>query len=185
MPNLKLEQFSKHRLNGEMVPHDVKALLAHSDELNGRVGVNLNWDEGWAPWLDTSYLSEADRANPDIAANVRAIHEVCGHIAFIAMEEDSQYFGYWRGINNLPVAECPIVFLDNEGQFRLCPSATFAHSVLAQKADSYFQKEGELRDWMRSIGVSLPDGNPNDLPSPDVPFPPDKLHQELYARYRG
>lgn len=182
MSNFKLEQFSTNRLNGEMVPADVKVLLVHSDELNERTGINLNWEDTWAPWLDTSYLSETDRADPDIAANVRAIKDVCEHIAFIAIEEDGQYFGYWRGVNNLPIAECPIVLLDNEGQFRLCSGATFAEALLEHRT---FKRRGELRDWMRSIGVSLPNGEVNGLLSPNVAHSPDKLHQDLYVRYRG
>ena len=97
--NAVAEEFSKHRLNGEPVPEDVLTLLAHAEQLAERTTIQLNWQPPWNPWLDTSYLSDADRANPDIMANVRAIREVCELIAFIAADEDDQYFGYWRSPN--------------------------------------------------------------------------------------
>src|SRR6266571_1011430 len=76
-------RFSKIRLGGEPVPADVMVLLDHNEALYERTGVRLNWDDGWAPWLDTSYLRPEELEDPDIAANIRAIAEVCSHIAFV------------------------------------------------------------------------------------------------------
>jgi hypothetical protein len=125
-----LSQFSNYRLNGEPVPDDVRALLRFHDELAARTSIELNWVPHWAPWLDTSYLSETERANPDIAANVRAIADVCGLIAFVAADDEEQHFGYWRGPNHRKVADSPVVFLDNEGQFDLCAGKTLAEAIL-------------------------------------------------------
>jgi hypothetical protein len=178
-----LSQFSKNRLNGEPVPEDVGVLLAHHDELAERTGVRLNGEADWAPWLDTSYLSETERADPNIAANTRAIAEVCGLIAFVASEEDGQYFGYWRGPGKRKAADSPLVFLDNEGQFELCAGKTFAEAVLA----SLYDEEGfaELRDWFRAIGLTIPCETAKELSSLDDEYPPDKLHHELYHRFGG
>src|SRR5689334_4494197 len=106
-----LEAFSAHRLNGAPVPDDVKILLGHAGELAERCGIELNWEMGWAPWLDTSYLTESDRDNPDIMANVRAIADVCRLVTFIAAHEDGEYYGYWRGPSMRPVADAPLVLL--------------------------------------------------------------------------
>lgn len=139
-----LAAFSTHRLGGDRVPVDLAILLPHRDELAQRTGIRLNWDKDWAPWLDTSYLRDEERADPGIAANLRAMEEVCSLIAFVAQEEDDQYVGFWRGRDNLPIAECPLVFLDNEGQFNPCVAANFAECVLEHTWDN------ELRDWFRS-----------------------------------
>src|SRR5262249_34763111 len=111
--------FSANRLGGEPIPGDLRILLAHAEELAERTGIELNAEEGWAPWLDTSYLNDDDRANPDTMANVRAIADVCGFIAFVGGTEDGESFGYWRGPDRKPVAGAPIVVLDTEGQFRI------------------------------------------------------------------
>ena len=100
----QLLAFSANRLNGEPVPDDLKPLLLHNDELRQRTGVELNWEKDWVPWLDTSYLRDYQRTNPDIAANLRAMNDVSRLIAFIAADDTAQYFGYWRGPGNRPVS---------------------------------------------------------------------------------
>ncbi len=176
------DAFSAQRLGGEPVPEDVKALLAHADELLERTGIELNWQKNWAPWSDTSYLSAADRANPDMMANVRAIAEVCGLIAFVAAHEDGEYFGYWRGPSRRPIADSPLVRLDNEGQFYLCGGSTFAEAVLGQTyGDEQF---AELRVWLTSLGIAMRRETADDLAYPKDKPSPDELHKELYYRYR-
>jgi hypothetical protein len=178
------EAFSAHRLGGEPVPEDVQKFLAHADELVGQTEVALNWeDDDWAPWLDTSYLSAADRANPDIMANVRAIAEVCELIAFVAADQEDEYYGYWRGPGKRAVADSPIVKLDNEGQFSLCAGSTFAEGLLGETYGK--ERFSELRDWLQSIGIAVPAESPNDLEYPKDEFSPEKLHNELYYRYRN
>jgi len=160
-----LDAFATHRLGGEPVPEDVKILLAHADELVERTGIELNWKKDWAPWSDTSYLSAADRANRDIMANVRAIAEVCGLIAFAAAHEDGEYFGYWRSPSRRRIADSPLVQLDNEGQFSFCGGSTFAEAVLGQTyGDEQFT---ELRDWLRSLGIAIQAETPDDLAYPE------------------
>ena len=179
--NRIVSEFSTNRLDGQPVPDDVKILLAHGDELAERTGIELNGDSGWAPWLDTSYLSEAERADPYIAANVRAIAEVCKSIAFISAHEDDEYFGYWRGPDNRPIASSPLVKLDNEGQFSLCGGATFAEAVLAEGCSDF----DEMRDWLQSLGIAIRAETVEELEYPDESLPPDKLHDTLYHRYSG
>jgi hypothetical protein len=177
-------QFSQNRLNGEPVPDDVKTLLANRDEFQERTAVVLNWKKGWAPWLDTSYLSAEECANPDIAANVQAIAEVCGLIAFVAADEEDNYFGYWRAIKKRPIANSPLVRLDNEGQFELLAGATFAEAILGtQTHDS--EQFAELRDWLRSIDIPIEWESLKDATYPKVKDQPDDMHKELYYRFLG
>ena len=108
-----LSQFSRNRLDGESVPDDLKILLPHRDELAERTGIRLEWAEGWAPWLDTSHLSEADRRIPDTMANIRAIEEVCGHIAFVAAAEDEEITSAtMRARPGVGVADSLLVFFE-------------------------------------------------------------------------
>jgi hypothetical protein len=181
--NIILSQFSKNRLNGELVPEDLQILLVHRDEFAARTGLELNEEADWAPWLDTSYLSEQECANPDIAANLRASEEVCRLIAFVAAEEDGQFLGYWRGPSHRPVAKSPLVLLDNEGQFNLSAGSTFAEAVLARLYDP--EQFTELRDWLRSLGIAIRSNSPDDLFYPEGELSPGRLHEELFYRYRG
>lgn len=181
MRNEVAAQFSRLRLRGEAVPPDVMILLGHNEELFERTGVRLNWDEGWAPWLDTSYLRPEELADPDIAANIRAIEEVCSRIAFVAAHEDAEYYGYWRGTEDRPVSESPVVCLDNEGQFRLCAGENFAEALLERT----YGEVDELRQWFDSIGISIGAKTISGLAEPAVDSTPKDLHETLYRKYLG
>jgi hypothetical protein len=174
--------FSTNRLAGEPVPEDVQILLEHAEELAERTGIVLHSEKDWAPWADTSYLSAEDLANADTAANVRAISEVHALIAYIAVDDEDQYLGYWRGPDNRKVADSPLVFFDNEGQFELCPGSTFAEAVLSRVSEDDFE---ELREWFGELGIEIAAESQDDLPSPKMTDTPDKLHGELYRRYKG
>lgn len=178
--DIESETFSANRLGGDPLPDDLKILLGHAGELIEHTGLELNGEEGWAPWLDTSYLSESDRQNPDIMANVRAIADVCALIAFVASTEDGEYYGYWRGPDRSPLADSPIVRLDNEGQF-LIIARTFAEAVLTMTFDD--EQFAELSDWLRSLGVEAQVGSIDEIEGPSAEPEPSKLHRELYDRY--
>jgi hypothetical protein len=178
-----LRQFSANRLDGDPVPEDLRLLLPHRDELSARTGIEVSWLKDWAPWLDTSYLREEERADPGIAANIRAMDEVCSLIAFVAQEEEDQYFGFWRGREKLPIAECPLVFLDNEGQFNPCVASNFAEGVLEHTWGE--KRFNELRDWFRSLGITIPFDDEKSLHARDWPkrsHEAKKLHDELFDR---
>lgn len=173
---------SANRLGGEPLPEDLRILLSHSEELARHKGIELNAEEGWAPWLDTSYLNEDDRANPDIMANVRAIAEVCNLVAFVAATEDDEFLGYWRGPEMSPVAGAPVVVLDNEGQFRIL-GPSFAEAILSQ---TYGEESfAELRDSLRSLGIEVRAASIDEIPTPAAEPDPADLHHELYRRYLG
>jgi hypothetical protein len=164
------------------VPDDLKILLPHRDELAERTGIRLEWAEGWKPWLNPSDPSEPDRRDPDILANLRAIHEVCGHIAFIAAEPDQGFFGYWRGPAHRKVASSPLVFFDHNRQFHLCIASSFAEAVLEKVyGGAGFEN---LRAWLQSLGISIGWDSPSQLTYPHEKLPPKELHKVLFQRYR-
>jgi hypothetical protein len=169
-----LEAFSQNRLCGELIPVDLQLLLDHVDEFAARTGVELNEQEGWAPWLDTSYLSEENKANPDIMANVRLMADVCSMIAFIAAQEDGEYYGYWQGPDQKPIATAPIILLDNEGQFRFCCGTSFVEGILSRLTYDEDQFR-ELRNWFCAIGITVQSETLADLQSVDQQLPYDEL----------
>jgi hypothetical protein len=174
--------FSNYRLGGEPLPDDLAILLAHAEELTERTGIELIREEGRAPWLDTSYLSETDRQDPGIMANVGAIADVCALIAFVGSTEDGEHFGYWRGRDRSPLSVSPVVRLDSEGQFRII-AASFAEAVLHQTfGDESF---AEVRDWLRSLGIDVRAGSRGEIAGPSTEPSPDELHEESYRRRLG
>lgn len=171
-------EFSKHRLRGDTPPADLLMLLQHREVFAERTGIELNASPHWAPWLDTSYLSATDLNAPGVGANIRAIADVSALIDFVAMDEDRNYFGYWRGPLRLSLVEAPIVCLDNEGQFRFVGTKTLAGGLFVEESASE-----DFRTWFESIGiVDLPSGQ-YDLFTVRMEPSPRELHEKLYAKY--
>src|SRR5262249_4522707 len=96
-PSEVFSLFSINRLDGEPVPHDLRILLPHRDELAVRGGVQLELGDDWAPRIDAGALAEAARSDPEAVADLRARAEVCRLCAFVARDTAGRYFGYWRG----------------------------------------------------------------------------------------
>lgn len=175
-------QFSINRLEGEPVPDDLQVLLLHRDELARRSGIRLVLEEDWSPWLDTTGLGEVIRSDPTAAADLRARTEVARLCAFVADEETGQYIGYWRGPSHRRIAGCPIVVLDQSGQFHLCAAQSFAEAALER---AYARNEfDDLRDWFQSLGISVTWDSPSQLTLPHEKLPPREMHRQLFEQYR-
>lgn len=179
-----LREFSAHRLGGDPVPDDLRRLLPHRDELAERTGIELSWAKDWEPWNDHSYLRPEERTEPSLEASIRAMTEVASHIAFVAQDDTDQYLGFWRGPEKRPIAECPLIFLDNEGQFNPSVASNFAECLFERIYDE--EQFDELRDWFRSLGIAIPFDDSETLLARDWParsHEATELHNELFDRY--
>jgi hypothetical protein len=96
----------------------LKESLTDLDEIVGAMDLELVDDPRWAGPSDTSYLTEEDRANPDIAANVEAMAQTNTLIAWFGRDSEG-FVGLWRGPENTPLPKCPVVRLDSEGQYEV------------------------------------------------------------------
>jgi hypothetical protein len=177
-----ISAFAVNRLNGELVPADLELLLPHNDELFELTGIRLQSQKEWAPWLDTSYLTAQELTDPDLTAHWLATSKVCSMIAFVAAEEHGQYLGYWRGPQKRPIFTSPIVVLDGERQFGVCPGSCFAEALLSRvSGEELFL---ELREFLRALGLPFSHRTPDDIPYLDVKPTPDALQNEFYVYYR-
>src|SRR5215475_39844 len=138
----RLAAFSRDYLGGRAIPSDLSILLKmqwnrvpdpggenYVDPLE-TFNFQLLSDGRQSGILDKSYLSETDRANPDIMANVAAIDDVLAHILVVGEHHDNGAYGYWLGPENGPIESAPIVRLDTEGQFELRRGNTLAEALL-------------------------------------------------------
>jgi hypothetical protein len=175
-----LNAISTYRLRGEAPPADLAILLQHRDALACHAGFSFDASPDWAPWLDTSYLTESDWADPGIRANVKAIAEVCALIDFVVEDEERNYVGYWRGPAHTALSQAPIVRLDNEGQFDFCGTANIAGAILIAGGDDLFE---ELQSWLQEIGIGMLPADPYDLLDVDTEIGPRKLHAALYEKF--
>lgn len=79
-----------------------------------------------------SYLSEDEKRDPQIQANIAAIREVARLITFVAKDEEDNFYGYWHGKQGRPLQNAPIVQYDTEGQFHIMPGTSLTESFTAQ-----------------------------------------------------
>lgn len=175
-----LKAFSMHRLRGEAPPTDLAILLRHRDALACHAGFSFDGSPDWAPWLDTSDLTESDWGDPGIRANVRATGEVCALIDFVAADEERNYYGYWRGPAHTALSQAPLVRLDNEGQFDVCGTANLAGAILIAGGDDLFD---QLQSWMQEIGIGMLPADPYDLLDGETGIGPRELHATLYEKF--
>jgi hypothetical protein len=105
-------------------------------------------------------------------------------IAFVAADEDGNYFGYWRSPKKKLIAKSSLVRFDNEGQFSLCPGSTFAEAVLFERA--YDAKRfTELRKWLLSLGIAIVWKTLDDATFPEGETDPNAMREKLYYQHLG
>lgn len=166
-----------------MVPEDLAVWRRRQDAGQPNPwseGLRLLADDEQPAALDTGYLTAADLANPDIAANTQAIAETAALITWVAEDEDEgRAFGYWRGPEDL--AAGPVVSLDNEGQFELLRGASLSEAL----SDEYGQWDDDgyagVVARCRAEGVTISADDPDELLEPAVSPTPAEHH---VARYR-
>ena len=175
------ELVSLYRLRGAACPDDLRILLIDGIELLRNFYIEVDGDETWKPWTDKSYLTPTDLADPDIAANVRAIDDTFEHIDFVARTEEDIYIGYWRGPERVPIERSPLVSYDTEGQFRLCGSR-FVESLFFVINDE--EALDTFREDCRRLGIILGFESIDDITIPVVDPDPKSFHLARYYAYK-
>lgn len=180
------EDFQQQVLRGHDLPADLRLLVAGAAE-----GEETPFDDLEAEPLlpgsddvnDTSYLSEEERADPDIAANLAAIDEVLARAVWVARDGEGRAYGYWlEGRAEADgVQGAPIVTFDSEGQFDLSPAATLAEAcVYANALDEEDFEAG--RDAFAGAGIAFSAqtlGELDDVEATVSPTPAE-LHVRRY-----
>jgi hypothetical protein len=93
-------------------------------------------DPYWAEPSDVSYLNDEDRADPDIMANVEAMAATNQLIAWFGRDSEG-FVGVWRGPENRPLREAPIVRLDTEGQYSIIAKSVGDYLAISADPDAF------------------------------------------------
>ncbi|HEX5062423.1 MAG TPA: hypothetical protein VFV99_23790 [Kofleriaceae bacterium] len=145
-----------------------------------RLELELVDDPTWKEPSDTSYLTDADRNNPDIAANVDAMTETNKLIAWFGRDAEG-YLGLWRGPNNRSLTEAPVVRLDSEGQYSIVAATVPDFIAIAMPEDEF----ANTRDTLTKAGFKVgfnPDAIWGALDAFDDD--PNAYRNELYEQNR-
>src|SRR5688572_26691281 len=145
-----------------------------------RLELQLVDDPTWSEPSDTSYLSEADRQNPDIAANVDGMTETSRLIAWFGRDAEG-YLGLWRGPNGRALTEAPVVRLDSEGQYSIVAATVPEYLAIAMPEDEFASTRDALTKAGFQVGFN-PDAIWGALDAFDDD--PNAYRNELYEQNR-
>ena len=181
----RLANYSRQRLGGRDIPADLRTLLGLWWQGNvasplSTMGVELLDVGETHNLLDHSYLNDADRANPDIMANVAAMRSTCEHAAFVAHDDDGNVIGYWFGPENLAIVEAPLLKLDTEGQFSLLEGATLSEALLGDHVFDDAERFAELKEEFANVGIAIGADLRDERAFPSPPTDPAEFHARRY-----
>ena len=145
-----------------------------------RLELELVDDPSWAEPSDTSYLSEADRENPDVAANVEAMTETNKLISWFGRDAEG-YLGLWRGPSDRALHESPVVRLDSEGQYSIVAATIADYLAIAMPEDEFANTRETLTRAGFKVGFN-PDAIWGALDGFDDD--PNAYRNELYEQNR-
>ena len=145
-----------------------------------RLELELVDDPSWGEPSDTSYLSESERENPDIAANVDAMAETNKLIAWFGRDAEG-FLGLWRGPSNRDLAASPVVRLDTEGQYSIVAATIADYLAIAMPEDEFASTRETLTNAGFAVGFN-PDAIWGALDG--IPDDPNSYRNELYEQNR-
>ncbi|HSO32088.1 MAG TPA: hypothetical protein VLT33_06220 [Labilithrix sp.] len=145
------------------------------DQLELELVEDPSWDEP----SDTSYLSAAERANPDIASNVAAMAETNKLVSWFGKDMEG-FVGLWRGPDDRPVAAAPVVRLDTEGQYGIVAATIGDYLAISVDADDFAATRAALIRAGFEVGASA-DAIWSALDAFDDP---NDYRNELYEEHR-
>ncbi|WP_370248375.1 hypothetical protein [Nocardioides sp.] len=168
------------------LPDDVRhwrdRLAAGDTEPWEEYGVEFLGEDDTPDVFDTGYLTPAELADPDIAANVSAMAETGALITWVAELDGGSWVGLWRGPDDLPLDRAPVVLLDTEGQFTLALGTTVTEA-LCDELGWDDERYAEVARACRHAGV--PVRARGDLAEPSVTPTPGAFHDRRYRELRG
>ncbi|WP_406095863.1 hypothetical protein [Streptomyces sp. NBC_01013] len=192
MHDERLAEFSRERLDGRPVPDDLRVLLVAQWE--GRTDftrlLDLDFFEAGEvhPLLDTSYLSEKERADPEMQAVNAAAAEMATYVKLVA-KGGKGWMGYWLHPDEPADRAWRLIELDTEFSFWSLVGVALTEGAAAERA-SYRDEPEErvafthLAAELARLGLPLSTQDYDALDEPEYRVDPEKLMEELVEAER-
>jgi hypothetical protein len=156
------------------------ASLEQLQDLVDSLELELVDDPRWTEPSDMSYLSEEDRANPDIMANVAAMLATNELIAWFGRDMEG-FVGLWQGPKKTPLAEAPVVRLDSEGQYEIVAATVGDYLAISVAEDELDQ----ARDALVAAGFSVAESSEAIWDAAEAFDDPNDYRNTLYESARA
>ncbi|QKW07422.1 hypothetical protein HUT18_14545 [Streptomyces sp. NA04227] len=180
----RLARFSRERLGGRPVPEDLRLMLTAGwegrEDVVAAYGITFLEPGERDPLVDHDYLTEQDRADPDIAANCAAFVRMTAYLKTFARGEDGDFYGYWLHPDE-PAGRPPaVVRVDTEGSYLLLSGSGFAEGCAAEFGYDSAEDFAELVERFGDIGITVTARSADELGTPELAREPEELHHEFY-----
>ncbi|MFK3728782.1 hypothetical protein ACI2LJ_00770 [Streptomyces sp. NPDC088090] len=189
MDDERWEEFSRERLGGFPVPEDVRVLATAQWEGRGhcfeRFGITLLEPGARHPLTDIDYLSEEERADPEIAANCAAAERMTHYLKAVAQDEDGNFYGYWlHPRQHLDRQPPPVVKVDTEWTYATLGGRTLSEACLYDVAFEDDELFAELAEELARLHIAVPARSRRDLEVPSADPDPEDVHEQLFRARR-
>jgi hypothetical protein len=144
-----------------------------------RLELQLVDDPSWAEPSDTSYLSDAERADPAIASNVAAMSQTNKLVSWFGKDQEG-FVGLWRGREQKPVDAAPVVRLDTEGQYAIVAATIPDYLAISVPGDEFAATRSALTD----VGFEVSEDAAAIWALLDAFEDPNELRDQLYEAER-
>ncbi|MGZ9928880.1 hypothetical protein ACXNSR_03205 [Streptomyces sp. NC-S4] len=183
----RLAEFSRDRLDGRPIPADLRVLLVAQWE--GRTDftrlLDLDFFEAGElhPFLDTSYLSEEELADPEMRAVNAGAAEMAKYVKLVA-KGGKGWVGYWLHPDEPADRAWHLIELDTEFTLRRLAGPTLTEGCAAEQA-SYQDEPGErtaftqLAAELAGLGLPLSTQDHDALDDAAYAVDPEELMAEL------
>ena len=126
--------------------------FAHLHDVVAPLGLKLVGDPNWTEPSNFHYLTEKDRADPHIMANVEAMCATNVLISWFGQDNEG-FVGLWRGLANTLPGSAPVVRLDSEGQYALAADGIGNYLAISRGEDDF----AEVRTTLVDAGFAVAD----------------------------
>lgn len=183
----RLADFSRERLDGRPLPADLRTMLMAqwAGRADFRDVLDLTFLEPGQlnPLLDTSYLSEAELADPEMQAVNAGAAQMATYVKIVA-EGGKGWIGYWLHPDEPADRPWPVIELDTEFSYWGMVGSTLAEACLAEHI-RYQDEPDEQAAFSRlaarlaELGLPLDVQDYDALHEPELTVDPEELTEEL------
>ncbi|MEL5954344.1 hypothetical protein AADR41_06110 [Streptomyces sp. CLV115] len=171
------------------MPEDVRILATAQWEGRGhpfeQFGITILEPRAQHPLTDTSYLSEKERAEPDIMANCAASEQMAKHLKAVAQDEDGNFYGYWLHPQEQETTQPPLVIkVDTESAYWELCGLTFSEACLYDISFDNDELFVKVAAELAELGISIPVGSREDLAELSADPAPEDMHSRFFDAER-
>lgn len=181
MSNWTINEFKKKILKGQDVPSDLAIIIENKcclDILEEELEFELLEEDRIENELLHSYLSDSNKKDISIEANIFAINKVFKYITFFAEAENGMLLGYWHGEENTNILEAPLITYDTEGEFDLLYGNQIIELLILKWTSEDEDEYSEMVDEFSSCDIEI--SSIYTITEITSESDPSKLHDAIY-----